>query len=162
MTTAHTVSDTSDREIIITREFDAPRELVWEAITNPKHVVNWWGPRGFSTTIEHMDFRPGGTWKQVMHGPDGTNYPNQSVFKEIVKPERIVYAHGGGKEGGKDLHFTMTWTLDTIAPGKTRVTIHQVYATAEDCNFVAKEYGAIEGGKQTLERLAEFLAEMQK
>jgi uncharacterized protein YndB with AHSA1/START domain len=109
-----------------------------------------------------MDFRPGGIWKQVMHGPDGTNYPNQSTFKEIVKPKRIVYSHGGGKEGAKSLHFTMTWTLDTVAPGKTRVTIHQVYATAEDRNFVAKEYGAIEGGKQTLARLAEFLAEMQK
>jgi uncharacterized protein YndB with AHSA1/START domain len=92
--------DTSDRAIVISREFDAPRELVWEAWTNPKHVANWWGPRGFSTTIEVMDVRPGGVWKHVMHGPDGANYPNKSVFKEVVKPERIVYSHGGKREGG--------------------------------------------------------------
>jgi len=162
MTTAKSNSDTSDREIIISREFDAPREMIWDAMTDPKHIVHWWGPTGFSTTIEQMDFRPGGTWKQIMHGPDGTNYPGKSTFKEIVKPERIVYSHGGGKEDGKGVHFTMTWTLEVIAPGKTRVTIHQVYATPEDRNFVAKEYGAIEGGQQTLARLAGFLAEMQK
>ncbi|MEI9959830.1 MAG: SRPBCC domain-containing protein [Limisphaerales bacterium] len=77
--------NTADREIVITREFNVPRELVWEAMTNPKHVVNWWGPRGFSTTIETMDFRVGGEWKHIMHGPDGVNYPNEKVFKEIVK-----------------------------------------------------------------------------
>jgi uncharacterized protein YndB with AHSA1/START domain len=93
--------NTSDREIVITREFNAPRELVWEAMTNPKHVVNWWGPRGFSTTIEEMDVRPGGVWKHVMRGLDGINYPNKSIFKEIVKPERIVYQHGGKRENGR-------------------------------------------------------------
>ena len=84
---------TADREIVVSRVFDAPRELVWEAWTNPKHVANWWGPTGFSTTIEKMDVRPGGEWKHVMHGPDGTDYPNHSVFIEVVKPERIVYSH---------------------------------------------------------------------
>jgi len=89
----------SDREIIISRVYDAPRDLVWEAMTDPKHVVHWWGPRGFSTTTEVMDVRPGGTWKHVMRGPDGTEYPNKSIFVEVVKPERLVYTHGGGKKG---------------------------------------------------------------
>lgn len=162
MITAKSPSDTSDREIIITREVDAPRELVWEAFSNPKHVVNWWGPVGFTTTIEEMDFRPGGTWKHVMHGPDGTNYPNKSIFREIVKPERVVFSLAGGEEGGKGLHFTMTWKFEVIAPKKTRVTIHQVYATPEDREFVAQKYGAIEGGKQCLARLDEYLAQIKK
>jgi uncharacterized protein YndB with AHSA1/START domain len=82
--------DTVSRKIVITRLLEAPRELVWEAMANPDNVVHWWGPNGFTTTIKKMDIRPGGVWKQVMHGPDGTDYPNSSVFREIVKPERIV------------------------------------------------------------------------
>jgi uncharacterized protein YndB with AHSA1/START domain len=148
---------TADREIVISREFNAPRELVWEAFTNPKHVVNWWGPRGFSTTIETMNFRVGGVWQHVMHGPDGTNYPNKSIFKEIVKPERIVYSHGGGRENGPGASFVATWTFDAVETGKTKVTIRMVFPSAADRDFVVKEFGAIEGGKQTLERLAEYL-----
>src|SRR5271170_6970154 len=91
---------TADREIVISRVFDAPRELVWQAWTDPKQVVRWWGPNGFTTTIEVMDVRPGGVWKHVMLGPDGTNYPNESLFQEVVSPERIVFAHGGAREGG--------------------------------------------------------------
>jgi uncharacterized protein YndB with AHSA1/START domain len=153
--------DFSDREIVVTRDFNAPRELVWEAWTNPEHVVHWWGPRGFSTTIEKMDVRPGGIWKHVMHGLDGANYPNKSVFKEVVKPERIVYSHGGGREGGRGAHFVATWTFDATAADKTRVTIRTVFASATDRDFVIKEYGAIEGGKQTLARLAEYLPQME-
>ncbi len=152
----------ADNEIVITRVFDAPRELVWEAMTNPKHVVNWWGPTGFSTTIETMDVRPGGVWKHVMQGPDGAKYPNKSIFKELVKPEKIVYSHGGGREDGSGpgANFTATWTFEEVAPGKTRITARMVFPTAEARNIVVKEYGAIEGGKQTLGRLAEYLPTM--
>jgi uncharacterized protein YndB with AHSA1/START domain len=150
--------NTTDREIVLTREFNAPRELVWEAMTDPKHVVNWWGPRGFTTTIETMDFRVGGVWKHMMHGPDGTNYPNEKVFKEIVKPERIVFSHGGRREGGPSVDAVATWTFDEIAAGKTKVTLRMVFPSASERDFVVKEFGAIEGGKQTLERLGEFLA----
>ena len=86
--------DTSDREIVISRVFDAPRELVWEALANPRHVVHWWGPRGFTTTIESMDLRPGGIWKHTMYGPNGTEHPNESTYIEVTKPDRIVYEHG--------------------------------------------------------------------
>jgi len=151
----------SDREIVISRIFAAPRELVWEAMTNPQHVVNWWGPRGFSTTIKQMDVRPGGVWEHTMRGPDGTNYPNKSVFKEVVKPERIVYSHGGGREGGPGASFTATWTFEAIEASKTRLTLRQVFATPEQRDFVVKEFGAIEGGKQTFARLSEHLAARQ-
>lgn len=155
-------SATADREIVITREFNASRELVWQAMTDPKHVVNWWGPRGFTTTIEEMDVRPGGVWKHTMHGPDGANYPNKSVFKEVVKPERIVYSHGGGHEEGHapGAHFVATWTFVEVAPGKTSVTIRMLFSTPAARDFVVKEFGAIEGGKQTLARLSEYMAEV--
>jgi len=147
---------TADREIVLTRVFDAPRELVWEAMVDPKHVVQWWGPYGFTTTIEKMDVRPGGAWKHVMHGPDGTDYPNKSVFTEVVKPERIVYSHGSGKKGGPGVQFVATWTFEALGD-KTKVTIHMLFPSASDRDRVVKEYGAIEGGKQTLERLGKFL-----
>jgi uncharacterized protein YndB with AHSA1/START domain len=152
--------ETAGREIFITREFNAPRELVWEAMTNPKHVVNWWGPRGFTTTIEEMDFRVGGAWKHVMRGPDGAKYPNKSIFKEIVKPEKIVFSHGGGREEGPGASFQATWTFEALAADKTRVTARMVFSSASERDFVVKEFGAIEGGKQTLERLGEYLAKM--
>ncbi len=152
---------TADREIVISREFQAPRELVWEAMTNPEHVAKWWGPRGFSTTIEVMDFRVGGMWKHVMRGPDGTNYPNKSIFREIVKPERIVYTHGGGREQGPGASFTATWTFEELAPDRTRLTNRMVFGSAEERDFVVREFGAIEGGRQTLMRLSERLSEAQ-
>jgi uncharacterized protein YndB with AHSA1/START domain len=152
--------NTADREIVITRDFNAPRELVWEAMTNPKHVVNWWGPRGFSTTIEKMDFRVGGEWKHVMRGPDDVNYPNHSVFKEIATPGKIVYSCGGKREGGPGVNFVSTWTFEKLAADKTRVTIRMVFPKAAQRDFVVKEFGAIEGGKQTLERLGEYLPKM--
>jgi len=156
----NTIEETADREIVITRSFDAPRELVWQAMTDPRHVVHWWGPRGFTTTIEKMDVRPGGVWKHTMRGPDGANYPNKSIFKEVVKPERIVYCHGGGREGGPGASFVATWTFDAVDDDKTRVTIHMVFPSGAERDFVVKEFGAIEGGKQTLERLGEHLVEM--
>ena len=153
-------SDTSDREIVISRVFDAPRELVWQAMSDPQHVVNWWGPRGFSTTIEKMDFRVGGVWKHTMHGPDGANYPNKSVFKEIVQHERIVYSHGGGREGGPGASFVATWSFEAVDAARTKLTLRMVFPSSSARDFVVKEFGAIEGGQQTLARLAEHLPKM--
>src|SRR5688572_30826396 len=85
---------TADREISATRVFDAPRDLVWKAWTDPKHIAQWWGPNGFTNTISEMDVKPGGVWRFVMHGPDGTDYRNEIVYLEVVKPERLVYDHG--------------------------------------------------------------------
>jgi uncharacterized protein YndB with AHSA1/START domain len=154
------IDTTAEREIVVSRQFDAPREMVWAAWTDPQQVVRWWGPKGFSTTIHEMDVRPGGTWRHTMHGPDGTDYPNKSVFIEVVKPERIVYSHGGGKAGAKGVSFEATWTFEAQGEkgDQTLLTIRMVFATAKDREHVVKEYGAIEGGKQTLGRLADHLA----
>ena len=144
------------REIVITRVFDAPRERVFEMWTDPKHLVHWWGPRGFTTTIQEMDVRPGGLWKMIMHGPDGANYPNHSVFTEVVKPERLVYSHGGGREGGPSADFQQTVTFDDVG-GKTRLTMRSLFPSAADRDRVVKQFNAIEGGNQTLDRLGERL-----
>jgi uncharacterized protein YndB with AHSA1/START domain len=134
-----------------------PRELLWEAMTDPAQVVKWWGPHGFTTTIETMDVRPGGAWNHVMRGPDGTDYPNRCVFREVVRPERIVFSNGGGRKGGHDVQFVATWTFDALAAAVTRVTIRMVFPTAAERDRVAKEYGAVEGARQTLERMAGHL-----
>jgi uncharacterized protein YndB with AHSA1/START domain len=153
--------DTSDREIMVSRVFNAPRELVWRAMTDPQHVVHWWGPGGFTTTIEKMDVRPGGVWQHTMHGPDGTDYPNRSVFKEVVEPERIVYSHGGRRAGGPGVSFVATWTFEAVAPNQTRLTGRMVFPSAADRDFVAREFGAVEGAHQTFARLAEYLPKVQ-
>ena len=152
--------ESADREIFLSREFDAPRELVWEAMTNPKHVIHWWGPRGFTNTMETMDFRVGGVWKHIMHGPDGVNYPNEKVFKEIVPMEKIVFTHGGRRENGPSVDAVATWTFDKLAERKTRVSLRMVFPSAPERDRVVKEFGAIEGAKQTLERLGEYLPKM--
>src|SRR5262245_3424249 len=90
----------TDREIVISRTFDAPPDLVFQAWTDPKRIGRWWGPRGFTITTFEMDVRPGGVWRYLMHGPDGTDYPNKVVYLEIVRPERIVCDHGDGGQAG--------------------------------------------------------------
>jgi uncharacterized protein YndB with AHSA1/START domain len=103
-----------------------------------------------------MELKPGGIWRLTMHGPDGADYPSESVFTEVVKPERIVFTLRGGKKEAPETHIEMTWTFEDQG-GMTRITVRQVYPTAEERDYVAKNYGAIEGAKQTMGRLAEFL-----
>jgi uncharacterized protein YndB with AHSA1/START domain len=152
-----TVKSAAEREIVLSRVFDAPREMVWEAWTDPEQVVQWWGPNGFSTTIEEMDVRPGGVWRQVMHGPDGTDYQNECVFVDVVQYERLVYTLRGGRKGGPLVQMEKTTTFEEAAGG-TRVTMRLLFASAEARDRNLREYGSIEGAKQAFERLADYLA----
>jgi uncharacterized protein YndB with AHSA1/START domain len=148
-------SGTTDREIVVSRLINAPRALVFDAWTDAKHISNWWGPRGFSTTTEVMDVKAGGEWRFIMHGPDGTDYKNKIVYVEVVKPERLVYRHSGvGKDEAIKFESTVTFVEQG---GKTNVTLRMVFATAAERDFAVEKYGAIEGGEQTLERLAEHV-----
>jgi uncharacterized protein YndB with AHSA1/START domain len=144
------------RMFVTTRVFDSPRELVFEAWTNPNHLVQWWGPNGFTTTIRAIDVRPGGVWRFVMHGPDGVDYENRIVYDEIMKPERLVYRHPGG-EDVEPVQIQVTVTFEDY-DGKTKLTMKMLFASAAERERVAEKYGAVEGAKQTLERLAEHLA----
>ena len=146
----------ADREIVTTRVVDAPRERVWKAWTDREQVAQWWGPNGFTNTIHEMDLRPGGVWRFVMHGPDGTDYRNKIIYEEIVKPERLVYNHFSEDvdEPGQ-FHVTMTFAEQA---GRTVLSMQMLFETAAERDRVVKEYGAIEGGEQTLDRLAAYLA----
>ena len=148
----------TDREITITRVFDAPREMIWKAWTDPKQIVKWWGPRGFRLIVHQMDVRTGGTWKSTMVGPDGTEYRNDCVFVEVVKPQRIVYALAGGKKELDDTQAEVTWTFEAQGE-KTRVTLRMLFPTAEARQRAAATYKVLEGGNETLDRLGEHLGD---
>lgn len=147
---------TANREIVIARTFDAPRGLVFDAWTDPAQVAQWWGPRGFTNTVHEMEVRQGGVWRLTMHGPDGTDYPNEIVFLEVVKPERLVYRHGSGERDDPG-QFEVTVTFEE-QDGNTRLTMRSLFQSAAARDKVVKEFHAIEGGNQTLDRLAEHLA----
>jgi uncharacterized protein YndB with AHSA1/START domain len=152
--------DQDPRSIVGTRIFNAPRDLVFSAFTDAKHLAQWWGPNGFSTTTSAFDFRPGGVWRYVMHGPDGRDYQNRITFEEITRPARIVYRHSGGEEpadeGAEPVHFRTTITLEDLA-GKTRLTWRGDFPTAAARDQVVKEYGADKGLAQNLAKLAAFV-----
>ncbi len=147
-------TDEQARSIVASRVYDAPRELVFDAWTDPEHISEWWGPYGFSTTTSAFDLRPGGEWRFVMHGPDGTDYGNKVVFVEVVRPARLVYDHSG-THGADPLQFRVTVTFEEVGDD-TRVTLRLVFPSTEMHAFVS-ERGAVEGAEQTLARLAELL-----
>ena len=144
-----------EREIVTTRVFDAPRELVFDAWTDPKHIAEWWGPNGFTTTVYEMDVRPGGMWRFMMHGPDGTDWPNRIVYREVVRPERLAFEHGSDIDDDPQ-RFQVTITF-ADHEGGTLLTQRMLFATAEQRARVIG-FGAIELGQQTLDRFAAHLA----
>jgi uncharacterized protein YndB with AHSA1/START domain len=136
----------ADRELVHSRLIDAPREKVFRALADPQHLARWWGPNGFSSTFEIFEFRPGGAWRFVMHGPDGTNYPNESVFSEITEPRRVVIEHLSAGH-----HFVLTVTLDAKGD-RTLVGWRQVFDTAEHRDRIAPI--VVAANEQNLDRLA--------
>jgi uncharacterized protein YndB with AHSA1/START domain len=153
---SHVSTSASEREMIVTRVLNAPRELVFDAWTDPTHLGEWWGPVGFTTTTERMDLRPGGEWIHVMHGPDGTDYPNYTVFIEVDRPARLVYTNSDGDSAAAPVVFEATVTFDE-QDGRTRVTMRARFGSAVEKARVMREYGAYEGALQTLDRLAQHL-----
>ena len=157
MMTANSIDlDQDPRSIIGMRIFNAPRDLVFSAFTDPKHLDRWWGPNGFTITTSAFDFRPGGAWRFVMHGPDGRDYQNRMTFEEIVRPERIVYHHGGG-EDVEPVQFRITVIFEDLG-GKTRLVWSNNFPSETERDRVIKDYGADKGLVETLARLAEFVA----
>jgi len=153
--------DTASREMITTRLISAPRELVFAAFSDAKHFGEWWGPNGFRTTVYEMDVRTGGVSRYMMHGPDGTDYPNKVEYLEVVKPEKLVYQHGSDGELSKDPHcFHVTITFEA-QKDKTLVTLRSLFPTAEQYE-ASKKFGAVEGAQQTLARLDAFLSARTK
>jgi len=156
----------SDREIVITRVFNAPRELVFKVWTQPKHIEQWWGPKGFTTRVDEMDLRPGGTSRYVMCGPDGTEYPVKGVFREVVPPERIVssdeFDEGFEQVMNADLPsgIIVVTTIFEDLGDKTRLILRIMHPTAED-RRKHEEMGVVAGWNSSFDCLEEYLAKMK-
>lgn len=148
------VSTTADREIATVRIFDAPRELVWKAWADLEHIEQWWCPIGFTTTTKVFEFHPGGQWLHTMHGPDRIDYRNEITFTEIAKPERIEYDHGPSPV------FHVTVMFDEEGNSRTKLSMQMLFQTREERDRTVEKFGAIEGQRQTLARLEEYLAKM--
>lgn len=139
------------KEIIGIKILDAPRELVWDVWTDPKKVAIWWGPNGFTNTIHEMHVKPGGVWRFMMHGPDGTDYPNHIQFIEVVKPEKLVYDHGDDVNP-KQFHVIVFFEEEG---SKTKLTMRTIFSSEEEAKNIGKY--AVDGLRETLGRLHEFL-----
>jgi uncharacterized protein YndB with AHSA1/START domain len=153
-----TVTLPSDCEITMSRSFDAPRDLVFDAHTKPEHLVHWFGPRGHTLSVCTVDLRPGGAWRFVLREPNGREMGMKGVYREIVPPERLVHTEifdDFEEMAGESIVTTIFEEID----GKTRVTSTSTYRSKEIRDAVIQsgmEYGAAE----TYERLAEYLATM--
>jgi uncharacterized protein YndB with AHSA1/START domain len=136
----------ADREFVHTRFVEATPQAVYAAIADPARLARWWGPDGFRSTFDVCEFRPGGAWRFVMHGPDGTDYPNENSFREIVPGERVVVEHFAATH-----HFLLTITL-TPQGGGTLVGWRQLFDTAEHRAQIAPFVTS--ANEQNLDRLA--------
>jgi len=153
---ANVNAEPGKQEILITREFDAPRELVFKACTDPQLVAQWWGPRRFSTYVDKMDVRPGGQWRFINRDAEGNEYAFHGVYHEILAPERIIdtFEFEGLPETG---HVTLeTMRLEALPGGRTRLTTQSVYQSIIDRDATLQS-GMEEGLNETYERLAEVL-----
>ncbi|WP_339128384.1 SRPBCC family protein [Streptomyces sp. f51] len=150
---------TADREIVISRIIDAPRELVFEAFTEVRHLSRWWGPDGFTTTTRSFEFREGGEWVFVLHGPDGTDYPEWIRWVRIVPPERIELLHGERRDDPDAFESALAFERDGAA---TRIEMRTLFPTRELRDAAVEKYHAIEGGRQTLDNLAAYVADLTR
>jgi uncharacterized protein YndB with AHSA1/START domain len=150
-------SATADREIVISRIIDAPRELVFEAFTEVTHLSQWWGPEGFTTTTRAFEFKVGGEWVFVMHGPDGTDYQEWISWTEIAPPERIALLHGERRGDPSSFESVLTFAPDGAT---TRIEMRTVFPTKELRDEAVERYHAVEGGQQTLGSLAAYVTGM--
>lgn len=149
-----TQSTPADREVVVSRVIRAPREVVFEAFTDVRHVSQWWGPNGFTTTTRAFEFRVGGEWEFVMHGPDGTDYQEFISWTEIIPPERIALLHGEFR--GDPNSFESVWTFSSEGE-ETRVEMRTLFPTRELRDEAVEKYHAVEGGQQTLGNLDAYV-----
>ena len=148
----------TNRELVITRTFDAPRELVWKTWTDPKHVAQWWGPKDFTNPVCELDVRPGGAILIHMRGPDGVVYPMKGEFNEIVPPERLVMTNGAVEdEAGNPQLVVVTTVTFAEHEGKTTLTVQAVVTKAAP-EAEGALAGMEEGWNQSLDRLANYVA----
>lgn len=147
-----------DREIVLSRVFDAPRQLVFDAWTKPEHLTVWFAPKGFTSAPKEVDIRVGGRYRYDMTGPDGTVWDNRIVFLRIESPSLLVFDHGSDKDDDPS-RFRATITFDEQSDGKTVVTLRQLHPTAEQ-RRAGIAFGAVAIGYTTLDNLGAHLKKM--
>lgn len=152
---ARNKSQNRTNELKLTRLYDAPVEAVWDAWTDPEQTAKWWGPRGFTLTTHSKDLRVGGHWHYTMHGPDGTDYPNQTKYFEVDEYKRLVYDHGAYEDRPPLFRVTVVFT---DLGDQTRMEMTMAFPTPEVAEQSAK-FIKDAGGYATWDRLAEFLAQ---
>ncbi|RIV68932.1 SRPBCC family protein [Flagellimonas aequoris] len=144
---------TESRSLSISRTLQAPIELVWEVWTTPEHIAQWWGPNGFTNTIQKMDVQEGGEWKLTMHGPDGTNYPNRSIYKEVIPFKKIVFEHFNP-------HFITTVHFEAI--GQTTImNWSALFDSEEMLQTIIKAHKADKGMKENVDKLERYLSNLK-
>jgi len=149
------VAKAKPNEIAITRVYDAPVEAVWDAWTDPEQVAQWWGPRGFTLTTHSRDLRPGGIWHYTMHGPDGTDYINKTLYHVVEEHKQLVYDHGGNDEQAPLFRVTVLFI-----PTGDKTTMHMTMALATaEAAANTRKFIKEAGGNATWDRLAEYLDE---
>jgi uncharacterized protein YndB with AHSA1/START domain len=148
------MENSRDRAMHIAKLIDAPIDRMWQVWSEAAHIAQWWGPHGFTNTIQVMDFNEGGNWIFTMHGPDGTNYPNRSIFKEIIPFKKIVFEHFNP-------HFVST-ILFQADGDKTWLDWTVVFDSVEMFEIIVKAHKADDGQKQNVERLEKYLTEIRK
>jgi uncharacterized protein YndB with AHSA1/START domain len=155
-----TISTPSDREFVMERIFDAPRELVWQVWTQPEHLKQWWGPKDWTLPVCKVDLRPGGVWHYCMRGPNGEESWGKTVYREIVAPTRLVYSDSFSDEAGNVVagmpEMVITLTFEEL-DGKTKVTARTQFASAADLQSIL-DMGVAEGATETWDRLERYLA----
>ncbi len=152
---AHDLATTLDREIVLSRVFDAPRELVYRAFSDPRVLDQWFGPKGYTCVTHEMTFAVGGRWRFDFTAPNGQRFDNRVVYLELSEPERMVFDHGSDKDDDPG-RFRVTITFDQQSDGKTVMTLRQLHPTKEQ-RLAGIGFGAVELGYQTLDRLGEYL-----
>src|SRR5258706_3870326 len=150
-----TLTTPSDREIVMTRAFNAPRRLVFEAWTKPEHLARWFGPQGWTLAVCEIDLRPGGAWRFVPRGPDGTEMGMRGVYREVVAPERLVYTESFDDYPGETLN-TITFSEEN---GRTTTTTSVLYASTSTRDAMLKTRMK-EGVSSSFDRLADYLDTM--
>jgi uncharacterized protein YndB with AHSA1/START domain len=144
-------NESANRELVITRVFDAPRQIVWKAWTDPEHLMRWWGPHGFKTRVSAMDVRVGGGWRFCMRSPAGKDEWQYGVYREIVELERLVFSYAFEDDTGKPRHETLVTVTFADEGAKTRITLHQGVFES-----VAVRDDHVEGWGEALDHLAEY------
>jgi uncharacterized protein YndB with AHSA1/START domain len=141
-----------ERTLSFERVFDAPRALVWKVWTEPEHVAQWWGPKGFTNTIHKMEVKAGGEWSLIMHGPDGKDWPNHIEYLEVREPEFLRFLHGGAP--GDPGAFEVTVAFTDLGE-RTKIVHAMTCKTAEQAAEIKKF--AVDGHESTWERLEHYL-----